>query len=81
MAGVPPWRKVVTQVDAILAPRAARAQHPAVSDINRLLVEFAYMERQLRVLIKTVNSASGETAGRSVARSTLPGRTVGNLLA
>jgi len=37
---------------------------PAASDVNRLLAEFAYVERQLRVLTKAVGEASGTASAR-----------------
>jgi len=37
---------------------------PAASDVNRLLAEFAYVERQLRVLIKAINDPAQSIEGR-----------------
>ena len=46
---------------------------PAASDINRLLAEIAYVERQLRVLTKTVDDA-GRPARRARAETPARGR-------
>lgn len=45
---------------------------PAASDINRLLDEIAYVERQLRILTKTVDDA-GRSARRAGAETSARG--------
>jgi hypothetical protein len=44
---------------------------PAASDVNRLLQEIAYVERQLRVLAKTVDD-TGRSARPAADRATVP---------